>query len=131
MKYEQKICGIAGKHVPGMTHVYGLKAECYIALGNKLLSNKCLKKLNKFNKTGKLSEFIGELEEKISLMEDKIAEQKLKRVPQKCSFFKCDNMETHLGEFQCCERCRLAIYCSKKCQKRHWRNGHKKACGKY
>jgi hypothetical protein len=29
-----------------------------------------------------------------------------------------------------CSGCRLAYYCNKKCQKKHWKNGHKKVCKK-
>ncbi len=30
-----------------------------------------------------------------------------------------------------CSKCQLTTYCSKKCQKIHWKNGHSWQCSKY
>ena len=30
--------------------------------------------------------------------------------------------------FSHCSRCKVVVYCSKSCQKQHWRNGHKDTC---
>ena len=31
-------------------------------------------------------------------------------------------------KFLCCSRCWIERYCSKPCQKMHWRDGHREAC---
>ena len=46
---------------------------------------------------------------------------------RKCSW--CGEEERMLCEFQKCARCKLVVYCSKACQKRHWPT-HKATCGK-
>merc|ERR1711871_248746 len=47
---------------------------------------------------------------------------------RKCQSPICSNVEAKLSEFQKCNRCFGAVYCSKRCQKYHWSHGHKKAC---
>ncbi|GAQ84330.1 hypothetical protein KFL_001850050 [Klebsormidium nitens] len=47
---------------------------------------------------------------------------------RKCSHSSCGNVESMGGTFQICGRCRLAVYCSKACQKLAWRTGHKDFC---
>ena len=39
----------------------------------------------------------------------------------------CANCETSGATFTCA-KCKAAHYCSKACQKQHWKNGHKGAC---
>lgn len=50
---------------------------------------------------------------------------------RKCYNPTCDAMETP-GEplFQVCVACRHVKYCSKECQRAHWRSGHKQDCPK-
>ncbi|GAQ79307.1 hypothetical protein KFL_000280120 [Klebsormidium nitens] len=45
-----------------------------------------------------------------------------------CSNIGCGNTESVAGQFQVCGRCKLAVYCSKDCQKRAWKEGHKDLC---
>jgi len=33
-------------------------------------------------------------------------------------------------KLDCCSRCKMAYYCSKACQTKQWRAGHKQACRK-
>jgi hypothetical protein len=40
----------------------------------------------------------------------------------------CDKSEAKWGDYQLCSRCKNACYCSKECQKSHWKAGHKKEC---
>jgi hypothetical protein len=43
---------------------------------------------------------------------------------QRCT--QCGEIQPHL---RCCARCRKAWYCSKACQKKHWKEGgHKEQC---
>ncbi|CAJ1949725.1 unnamed protein product [Cylindrotheca closterium] len=40
----------------------------------------------------------------------------------------CSLVETKVKEFQRCGRCRTISYCSRNCQGKHWKAGHKKEC---
>lgn len=49
-----------------------------------------------------------------------------------CSLRICDNcgdQETMLGNHKKRSTCKQVWYCSKKCQRKHWKGGHKHACG--
>lgn len=41
----------------------------------------------------------------------------------------CGKREKQPGLLKLCSRCREARYCDKSCQRAHWTNGHKQACG--
>ena len=41
----------------------------------------------------------------------------------------CNKQEPMLGDFDVCSRCKIVTYCSVECQSKHWKAGHKKACG--
>jgi hypothetical protein len=41
--------------------------------------------------------------------------------------FACDTVKEH-NAFWVCRGCGMARYCNKKCQKRHWKEGHKEFC---
>jgi len=48
-----------------------------------------------------------------------------------CKFLKCSNCEKNLPkkkERLLCSSCRLVIYCSSRCQKKHWKKEHKLKC---
>ena len=45
----------------------------------------------------------------------------------KCSAKKCQKTEQRVKEFLKCGRCKVARYCSVRCQKNHWKH-HKKSC---
>lgn len=44
----------------------------------------------------------------------------------KCGASDC----TETGLLLKCSGCNVALYCSNKCYKKHWKNGHKEQCGK-
>jgi len=46
----------------------------------------------------------------------------------RCSNPICDRKEKRPREFQRCERCKVVFYCSRKCQKKDWKSGHKRNC---
>eukprot|EP00062_Callorhinchus_milii_P006747 gi/632947610/ref/XP_007889133.1/ PREDICTED: uncharacterized protein LOC103177014 [Callorhinchus milii] len=48
--------------------------------------------------------------------------------PVICSSPTCNELEVDDFHFRSCERCRLTIYCSRACQKYHWKHGHKMQC---
>lgn len=39
----------------------------------------------------------------------------------------CENCQIREG-LKRCARCKLACYCSRECQKKHWKAGHKTNC---
>jgi hypothetical protein len=44
-----------------------------------------------------------------------------------CAF--CNKIETAQDSFKTCSACKISIYCSKDCQKKHWKIEHKNNCG--
>ena len=53
------------------------------------------------------------------------------RTRTQCSAYECKKIEPQVGAFKHCGRCRLKYYCSIKCQKNHWKNGHKEECQEF
>ena len=53
------------------------------------------------------------------------------RTKTQCSSHECKKVEPQVGAFKHCGRCRLKYYCSIKCQKKHWKNGHKEECREF
>jgi hypothetical protein len=39
----------------------------------------------------------------------------------------CESVEDSENKLRSCSRCLLVAYCSKVCQRAHWKNGHKQA----
>jgi hypothetical protein len=40
----------------------------------------------------------------------------------------CKKIEEHCKNLRCCSKCKSRSYCSKECQLKHWKTGHKKEC---
>ena len=52
---------------------------------------------------------------------------------RKCVYSACSNQESRDGmieKYKTCSACRGAYYCSRRCQKRDWKQGHKNDCHK-
>ncbi|KAI8147599.1 hypothetical protein BJV82DRAFT_642958 [Fennellomyces sp. T-0311] len=47
---------------------------------------------------------------------------------KQCSSTFCTNTEQKEGDFKKCGRCQRVSYCSRECQKEHWKAGHKAVC---
>ncbi|KAI9257332.1 hypothetical protein BDA99DRAFT_547799 [Phascolomyces articulosus] len=47
---------------------------------------------------------------------------------RQCSSTFCTNQEEKEGDFKKCGRCQRVSYCSRDCQKEHWKHGHKAVC---
>ncbi|KAJ6514333.1 hypothetical protein C8R47DRAFT_1282247 [Mycena vitilis] len=45
-----------------------------------------------------------------------------------CDNFECDALMKEKTSIKCCSTCRIALYCSRKCQKVSWKDGHRAAC---
>jgi len=107
---------------------YISKAECYVALGNQKMAKSVLKKLKKFENYGFIIE---NLEKAITQMPINSNKKRNVRTRMQCSSYNCKNIEQNIGAFKVCARCEIKYYCSVKCHKQHWRDGHKKECKKY
>ncbi|SAM05654.1 hypothetical protein [Absidia glauca] len=55
------------------------------------------------------------------------APEKLKR--RQCANPFCEVTEQTEGEFKRCGQCERVAYCSRECQRNHWKSGHKIVCG--
>ncbi|KAI8363930.1 hypothetical protein BD560DRAFT_455465 [Blakeslea trispora] len=47
---------------------------------------------------------------------------------RQCAHVDCDKREEEPGSFKRCGRCQRVAYCSRECQKEHWKAGHKAVC---
>ena len=116
-----------------ITNTYIQEASCHFELGDRDMLRKCLKEIKKRS-------YIG-LEEQINVIEGMVKQLKKtsKKSPKnmktldiqtrmKCNFLLCGNRETYVGEFSKCARCRIVRYCSRSCQKKHWKDIHKYEC---
>lgn len=119
---------------------YKQKTECYIKLGQKSMAKKVFKKLKRFkNMDAYISPILDDLKNRIEAMpnekhstcfQPKQKNQNV-RTRTKCSSYTCMKIEPSVGAFKHCARCRMTYYCSKKCQKDHWKASHKNECQKY
>lgn len=47
---------------------------------------------------------------------------------RQCANSSCEKKEEEPGSFKRCGRCQRVSYCSRECQKEHWKNGHRIVC---
>lgn len=47
---------------------------------------------------------------------------------RQCASVDCDKKESEPGSFKRCGRCQKVSYCSRECQKEHWKDGHRIVC---
>ncbi|CAO3597041.1 unnamed protein product [Absidia cylindrospora] len=55
------------------------------------------------------------------------APERMKR--RQCANPLCEVTEQNEGEFKRCGQCERVAYCSRECQRNHWKSGHKIVCG--
>ena len=97
------------------------------------MAKKVLQKLKRFRKLPYVNEKIIFFENKIENMPNtnsttQAEENQRVKTRTQCSSYECKKVESQVGAFKHCGGCRLKYYCSKKCQKKHWKNGHKEEC---
>jgi len=112
-----------------IAEAFALKLKCYAKLGNQKMARKCLNRVKKYDVQYHQCD-LTELENLVHEISTDGRSQKISKLKSltKCSYFNCENIETYIGEFMQCSRCRITIYCSKKHQKKHWKLGHKELC---
>jgi DNA polymerase III alpha subunit (gram-positive type) len=88
---------------------------------NKKKAKKCITKLKRFKNSGVvIAAKIGTLERDIQNMADEsVSTEQNEKVRSKvpCNSYDCEEVESYVGEFKCCARCRLKYYRCRKCQK--------------
>jgi len=139
--YQEDTTASLGNVCTPVSNCYLLKSECYIGLGNKSMAKQALKKLKRFKNKCNIDEDIKRLRKKINKMPNDeknliFSSQHQKenqnvRTKMKCSSSNCEKVEPYVGAFKHCGQCRITYYCSQKCQKNHWKNGHKNDCQEY
>lgn len=98
-------------------------------------AQKYLKKAERIHvgkKDDSVNEIISNMKNMAGLFRDSRLpwKQKLKKEKHfhRCSNVLCTETETSGNKFLVCGRCKASKYCSRKCQKIHWKSGHKKVC---
>jgi len=133
--YQEIVTSGTG-NVDMISNCYSMKVQCYIRLGNKPMAKKVLHKLKRFRKIPGVDKNIIGLENKLKKMSNtnstaQVEENTRVRTRTQCSSCECKKFEFQIGAFKHCGRCRLKYYCSIKCQKKHWKNGHKQECQEF
>lgn len=119
----QKYCSKNG--YSHCSDVFRLKLICFYSLGDKCKALKVYKYLVKRYNIDYMKEEIREREHLIDIEVDFVTVPAL----QRCFWIKCKNVEKEGQKFLVCSSCRIARYCSKKCQKKDWKKGeHKIVC---
>jgi len=138
-RYHEYISTSFGNNRLGsMANIYCIKTTCYIKLGNKPMAKKALTKLNRLKHNFEtINDFIGNALEDIRKMtkqNSNVAREEMKNVRPRmqCSSYICKKVEPKVGAFEQCGKCLMGYYyCSRKCSRHHWLNGHKKECKKF
>jgi len=133
--YQESITSDRG-NVDVISRCYASKVECYIKLGNKSMAKKVLQKFKRFRHLPGVNGNIVGFEKSIKNMSNtnsttQAEEAQEIRTKTQCSSHECTKVEPHVGAFKHCGRCRLKYYCTIKCQKKHWINGHKEECQEF
>lgn len=108
------------------------RAECLIMLKNKTMAKKCIREAKKLSDLHPDATFSERVQSAMDYMDGMVDnEQKQQKFPfeilMKCSNPVCASVEEIEKEFQVCAKCRATRYCSRKCQRKHWKLGHKKS----
>jgi len=103
--------------------------ECYRKFGDKKRAKQILKRMKRINKN---HSNICHLEKKLARMKEsgKRSKTKVKATRCRCSNPYCHKVEQKACEFSLCERCESVKYCSRRCQVKHWKSGHRENCEK-
>jgi len=106
-----------------------LRFECYLAKADYTNGRYYLDKWKKFANPDERT--VQLLEKRLRKIERSRKRKKEKlRGKIQCANPFCFKVEKTEKEFQCCGNCRIPVYCSRKCQKVHWKRGHKEVCRK-
>jgi len=133
-KFQEWHTSTFGNDKEVLIEIYTLQMDCHIALKNKKMAQKCLKRLKPFQSHMKNRDEIKSAQKLISKLKikkrNKFKQEKTVRKKTKCSAYGCEktDMPGDKNRFLCCSKCKIAYYCSKKCQAQHWKDIHKTEC---
>merc|ERR1712167_460524 len=122
---EENFLNHGNSFVQGQHYLY-YRAECFASLGMKKQARKCITLYKRYTPKAHHRNVRGLEEEIARLPVFPSPRQDPVPVRMKCSNPLCLKVETRPKEFNMCVACKAAKYCSRKCQKVHWKNGHKK-----
>ena len=120
-KYQKSSQGKFGMRF-SLTVIF-LKAKCYAFIGDKKKVKGSIKLLRKYDMVDAI-EIVKDILKSSNKQQKSMVKVKAKLV---CSNPYCIKVEKD-QRFQMCSKCKKEFYCSKSCQKRHWKNAHKANC---
>ena len=83
--------------------------------------------MRKIDLEASLTEFASNKHKKVSAGDSRLP---LQQATNHCFNLKCSKPETEVpGGLKRCTRCKIAVYCSRDCQAKHWKD-HRSTCGK-
>lgn len=106
--------------------IYGLLTLSFIQMNKFQDAKRCNRQVRKFIPKHK---YTRKLQKRISKKCCKL-DIPIKCNVKKCSYAKCENVESQPHEFQQCSNCELVYYCSRNCGKLDWKFNHKSLCCK-
>jgi len=131
-KFQKYMTKTYGSNYSSVAKMYVVKLECFVRLKNKESARKCLKRLKKHVKLQDYKSSYKHWEKIVKSMPSKtILTNVPVRTVEKCAYYGCQKMERYVREFHVCSKCQAARYCSTKCQRKHWKSGHKQNCFKW
>jgi len=141
-KSQEIISNEYGEGGHGMNQVLILKVSCFIKLQDPKSARRCLEFLLKMEAqdvrnpdTRMRDHYVEKIQECKELENDPKREWNKvsfgKHALRTCSNPACEKVEEKLRQFKRCNRCKVTSYCTKKCQKAHWKGAHKKQCKDY
>lgn len=114
-----------------MENLYFILSESSFLLGNLMDAKKYLRHLKKYLNDGQVVSLERNIKKALKKKKKKPKVKNYSRPLKKCFYDFCENMETKPGKFQSCMNCDTVFYCSKACQKEHWKIDHKFICTKF
>jgi len=136
IKYEKYFMTKFGRQpCDGFITLYYILCNCYYHLGNIKDAKICFQTLKKYAPVDpimkKLKHGLDSYQSnKSSQIDEPPILYRHSKSLKKCSHHQCETIEEHKNQFLCCSQCEKVYYCSKKCQKRHWKSHHKHYCKK-
>jgi len=127
----KKICALNPHCSHSVRICYELYERLYEKTGEDKKRLKCLTQIWQItmNLNDKCVHYLQNVENKINgLSHVKGKWRKKKLFLKLCCHKFCNKVETEPGEFQKCSRCNVVYYCSRKCQKKDWKRGHREKC---
>jgi len=102
-----------------------MKCYCFWKLGDKRKAMRALKHLRRFHPD---CAGLARAEKRVARMTNRSKATESGTWLKQCSNPFCLKKEETTLEFLACSRCRKVFYCSRQCQKKHWKTSHQLVC---